>query len=125
MNYKVNSMDIVCNPQLSQRLKAAEISQESYFYWEKTETSWICVPMILMNHNREHASAYTASELIAMLPAYLKPPRKTERCTYIYEKQGRAWEFKTLCDALADMILFLINNNFTTEKQINDEYQQH
>jgi hypothetical protein len=125
MKYNVKQNDIVCNSQLSQRLNAAGITQKSYFYWEETETGWICVPEILINYQKKHISAYTATELIAMFPSYLKVPRKTENCTYVYEKSGRIWEFKTFTDAIADMILFLINNNFTTVNNINSDYENH
>ncbi len=116
--------DQVCSLELARRLKELGVEKESYFEWlfypEKME--WKASPAF---KNQIGYSAYTASELGELLPNWVQIKRNDNQfevgtLTWInkceYDWNCYAGD-RYLANALAKMLIFLLENKLIEEKQ--------
>lgn len=105
----------VCSLELSKKLKELGVKQESLFSWDESQSSplfshisFICNGI---GDNKHICCAFTASELIEMMPYYSYEIIKSIRWIDVScEFLEISFKCETLCNTLAKMFIHLIEN---------------
>lgn len=118
----MNLSEQVTNLELSEKLKSLNVKQESLFYYlNMYDGSHHILYIDKLSHTKDHyISCYTASELLEFYPKFIndwifrieKYPSEFEvkYCDRNDEKRLCVEFDKNLCNALAKMLIHLIEN---------------
>lgn len=106
----------VCNLELSKKLHELEVKQESLFKWYRCSPNTFKIAKYSKNKERIICSAFTASELLELLPNKHTNLYKTEE-GYVFSIFGEPNTIeKNICNALAKMLIHLIENKIIEVK---------